>query len=229
MWCSTRAKRAINGRLNLVSQERMSTTYVARLFKYAKRGFGIAVPGMHEGAVDRKHIAKANMKGLRGLAKLLRLEGLIKANFEADDRLPHCFVGPKLRYADRAAVEDVEASGDPDAPVAAALSRHASDYKGFRYLSQKVSAPLQFADDIVLLARKCVCVCTQCTVQKADFVVLFVRFVTAGYPAVLCSFRLRAGRPGEPEDAAHRVCAQRHRARAQHGHRGGLRRDLRGL
>ncbi|KAL0486384.1 hypothetical protein AKO1_001970 [Acrasis kona] len=45
VWCLPRFKRAINTRMNLVDVDRQSTTYELRLFKYAKRGFRVGVPG----------------------------------------------------------------------------------------------------------------------------------------------------------------------------------------
>lgn len=58
VWCLPRCRRAINTAMNLVDVDRQSTTYEIRLFKYvgkylyilpiyryAKRGFRVGVPG----------------------------------------------------------------------------------------------------------------------------------------------------------------------------------------
>ena len=43
LWCLPRARRAVNGRINVVDPSRQSVTYETRLLKYAERGFAIAV------------------------------------------------------------------------------------------------------------------------------------------------------------------------------------------
>jgi hypothetical protein len=45
VWALPRARRAISTRMNLIDVDRQSTTYEVRLFKYAKRGFRVGVPG----------------------------------------------------------------------------------------------------------------------------------------------------------------------------------------
>ena len=45
VWASQRARRALNGMVNMADPSRQSTTYESRLWKYAVRGFAVAVPG----------------------------------------------------------------------------------------------------------------------------------------------------------------------------------------
>jgi hypothetical protein len=51
LWSSGRCRRAIANRVNLIDVDRQSTTYEIRLFKYAKRGFRVAVPQYHPSKV----------------------------------------------------------------------------------------------------------------------------------------------------------------------------------
>ena len=70
LWCLPRARRAVNGRLNVVDPSRQSVTYETRLLKYAERGFAIAVPGLEPQRLD----ASATLRPwheVNGLARLL--------------------------------------------------------------------------------------------------------------------------------------------------------------
>ncbi|KAL0477770.1 hypothetical protein AKO1_005229 [Acrasis kona] len=82
VWASPRAVRAIKTRMNLVDVERQSTTYEARLFKYAKRGYRVGVPGYDPNKVINDDILKGRVdyKTKHGLAKLILLENLGKAH-----------------------------------------------------------------------------------------------------------------------------------------------------
>jgi len=46
VWTLPRARRALNGRYNLIDETRPNVKYEARLFKYSLRGFAVGVPGM---------------------------------------------------------------------------------------------------------------------------------------------------------------------------------------
>ena len=46
VWALPRARRALNGRYNLIDETRPNVKYEARLFKYSLRGFAVGVPGM---------------------------------------------------------------------------------------------------------------------------------------------------------------------------------------
>ena len=46
VWALPRARRALNGRFNLIDETRPNVKYEARLFKYSERGFAVGVPGM---------------------------------------------------------------------------------------------------------------------------------------------------------------------------------------
>ncbi|KAJ3094862.1 Protein mono-ADP-ribosyltransferase parp4 [Phlyctochytrium planicorne] len=65
-----RGMRAMTRRYNLVDMTRRSASYEYRLFKYAKRGFAIAVPYVHPDKIKQRH----EMTFGEGLAKLLSLE-----------------------------------------------------------------------------------------------------------------------------------------------------------
>lgn len=68
-----RAQRAITKGYNLVDLSRRSLTYEVRLFKYAKRGFQVALPGHDASRVD-PNVYNATLKDAKGLTKLLLLE-----------------------------------------------------------------------------------------------------------------------------------------------------------
>lgn len=78
-----RAKRALTKRYNLVDMSRRSLTYETRLYKYAKRGFAVAVPGLIRYLVDPSLYTKRPWE-VKGLAKLLLFE--------------HCLTNPEGRY-----------------------------------------------------------------------------------------------------------------------------------
>ena len=46
VWALPRARRALNGRFNMIDETRPNVKYEARLFKYSERGFAVGVPGM---------------------------------------------------------------------------------------------------------------------------------------------------------------------------------------
>ncbi|KAL0487800.1 hypothetical protein AKO1_008717 [Acrasis kona] len=87
--------------MNLVDVSRQSTTYEMRLFKYAKRGFRVGVPGFDRALIKnreitntsaftqlciklRKNIKRRKYKEYSGLARLLLLEqGLVYGKREA--------------------------------------------------------------------------------------------------------------------------------------------------
>jgi ankyrin repeat protein len=73
VWALPRAKRAITKRYNLVDMSRRSLTYETRLYKYAKRGFCVAVPGLQRQLVEPSIYDKRPWK-VHGLAKLLIFE-----------------------------------------------------------------------------------------------------------------------------------------------------------
>jgi hypothetical protein len=53
VWALPRARRALNGRFNMVDETRPNVKYEARLFKYSERGFAVGVPGMRP---DRENV-----------------------------------------------------------------------------------------------------------------------------------------------------------------------------
>ena len=71
VWASPRARRAINKQINTIDLTRRSLTYEIRLAKYAKRGFGVLIPGL-----DLDYAVKQTqpVKVLNGLAKLMALD-----------------------------------------------------------------------------------------------------------------------------------------------------------
>eukprot|EP01060_Flectonema_neradi_P006537 TRINITY_DN1442_c1_g3_i1.p1 TRINITY_DN1442_c1_g3~~TRINITY_DN1442_c1_g3_i1.p1 ORF type:complete len:1977 (+),score=404.23 TRINITY_DN1442_c1_g3_i1:58-5931(+) len=71
VWASPRARRAINKQINTVDLTRRSLTYEIRLAKYAKRGFGVLIPGFDTNYAKRPTLP---VKELNGLAKLLALD-----------------------------------------------------------------------------------------------------------------------------------------------------------
>ncbi|KAL0489847.1 hypothetical protein AKO1_005972 [Acrasis kona] len=88
VWGLPRFQRSIVNRMNLVDVDRQSTTYELRLFKYAKRGFRVGVPGYDETRIKnhrvlnnsvvkqlfKGHADGYNYKALYGLARLILLE-----------------------------------------------------------------------------------------------------------------------------------------------------------
>jgi len=79
VWALQRAQRAISRRYNLVDPTRQSKSYEARLVKYARRGFTVAVPGLNRGKIDYS-IYGTPIAKLAGLSKLLRFELLDYSN-----------------------------------------------------------------------------------------------------------------------------------------------------
>ena len=75
VWASQRARRALNGMVNVADPSRQSTTYESRLWKYAVRGFAVAVPGFDAYKVG-EHLHECEIGDVRGMAKLLLLERL---------------------------------------------------------------------------------------------------------------------------------------------------------
>jgi hypothetical protein len=76
VWALPRAHRAITKRYNLVDMSRRSLTYETRLYKYAKRGFRVAVPGLQTQLVDTSIFEKKPWQ-VKGLAKLLLFEHIM--------------------------------------------------------------------------------------------------------------------------------------------------------
>eukprot|EP01132_Coremiostelium_polycephalum_P005506 gene5506-6860_t len=76
VYCVPRCRKSIIDGINTVSMTRRSLTYESRLFKYAKRGFAIQVPGFDRSSVPfsiyEKEYTKDNQP--KGLEKLLVLE-----------------------------------------------------------------------------------------------------------------------------------------------------------
>eukprot|EP01122_Echinamoeba_exundans_P015092 TRINITY_DN7025_c1_g1_i1.p1 TRINITY_DN7025_c1_g1~~TRINITY_DN7025_c1_g1_i1.p1 ORF type:complete len:798 (+),score=227.94 TRINITY_DN7025_c1_g1_i1:99-2492(+) len=73
VWCMPRFQRALTKRYNLVNNSRRSLTYEQRLYKYSKRGFAVAVPGLDKSRVDPSIFTK-RVRDVTGLAKLLLLD-----------------------------------------------------------------------------------------------------------------------------------------------------------
>lgn len=68
VWATPRAKRALNGMVNVVDPSRQSLTYESRLFKYAVRGFVACVPGfdpsrIHMSLFDREVCQPSHVPG----------------------------------------------------------------------------------------------------------------------------------------------------------------------
>ena len=84
-----RAVRAVQTRCNTVDPSRQSITYESRLFKYAKRGFKIAIPGAevepHIRAITQKIDDAQNMRLYLSLSGLQLLLGMLYAA-ESRDR-----------------------------------------------------------------------------------------------------------------------------------------------
>lgn len=75
VWASSRARRAINGMVNVADESRQSLTYESRLFKYSARGFAVCVPGFDSSRVPLD-LFDRNIGDVHGVAKLLLLERL---------------------------------------------------------------------------------------------------------------------------------------------------------
>ena len=89
LWCLPRARRAVNGRLNVVDPSRQSVTYETRLLKYAERGFAIAVPGLEPQRLD----ASATLRPWHEVNGLARLLCVIKRRQE---RVNHIKAGREM-------------------------------------------------------------------------------------------------------------------------------------
>jgi len=76
VWATTRAKRALNGMVNVADSSRQSLTYESRLFKYSTRGFVTCVPGFDKQRVSLD-IFDREMGDVHGMARLLLLERLV--------------------------------------------------------------------------------------------------------------------------------------------------------
>ncbi len=80
--CLPRAMRALNMKYNMCDITRRSLTYESRLYKYAKRGFAVAVPHLRRECIDPKIydlplINPSFFNQLDGLKRLLLLEKII--------------------------------------------------------------------------------------------------------------------------------------------------------
>jgi hypothetical protein len=76
VWCLPRTQRALNFRVNVADPSRQTyrtTSYEYRLYKYSRRGFGVAIPGFDRSSVSAE-IYLQRFANLRGLARLLFLE-----------------------------------------------------------------------------------------------------------------------------------------------------------
>ncbi|KAF0979228.1 hypothetical protein FDP41_001571 [Naegleria fowleri] len=81
VWSSPRARRALAFNTNLVDVDRQSTTYEYRLYKYAKRGFSVSIPGFDSGKVQNqllqypRRFPFTSMEYLmHGLARILAMD-----------------------------------------------------------------------------------------------------------------------------------------------------------
>uniref|UniRef100_A0A6B2KWG6 Poly [ADP-ribose] polymerase n=1 Tax=Arcella intermedia TaxID=1963864 RepID=A0A6B2KWG6_9EUKA len=83
VWALPRAARAIANKFNMVDLSRRSLTYESRLYKYAKRGFAVAVPGLMRHLINPELYSKRPWQ-VNGLAKLLLFE--------------HALTNPEGRY-----------------------------------------------------------------------------------------------------------------------------------
>ena len=89
LWCLPRARRAVNGRINVVDPSRQSVTYETRLLKYAERGFAIAVPGLEPQRID----ASATLRPWHEVNGLARLLCVIK---HRQERVNHIKAGREM-------------------------------------------------------------------------------------------------------------------------------------
>jgi ankyrin repeat protein len=80
VWALPRAQRALTKRYNLVDLALGHTTYEVNLYRWAKRGFAVAVPGFQRHLVT-PHLLKQKPWQVRGLAKLLLLEVELNAQW----------------------------------------------------------------------------------------------------------------------------------------------------
>ncbi|KAG2379332.1 hypothetical protein C9374_007471 [Naegleria lovaniensis] len=81
VWSAPRARRALAFNTNLVDVDRQSTTYEYRLYKYAKRGFSVSVPGFDSNKVQNqllqypRRFPFTSMEYLmHGLARILAMD-----------------------------------------------------------------------------------------------------------------------------------------------------------
>ncbi|KAF0971704.1 hypothetical protein FDP41_009927 [Naegleria fowleri] len=76
VWSNARSRRALALKTNLIDPDRMSTTYEYRLYKYAKHGFSVTIPG-YDPSLVKNHLVtyprqyKSKYIQVRGLAKLI--------------------------------------------------------------------------------------------------------------------------------------------------------------
>jgi len=75
VYAHPRAARALKYQFNLVDMSRRSPTYEQRLFKYSRRGFCVAVPGLDRSRISQDLLINYwRRKNAKGLAKLIVLE-----------------------------------------------------------------------------------------------------------------------------------------------------------
>jgi len=76
VYCLPRARRALVNRYNIADPTRQTfrtNSYEFRLYKYAQRGFAVAVPGLHRDIIDPMLFLK-RFADVKGLARILFLE-----------------------------------------------------------------------------------------------------------------------------------------------------------
>jgi len=79
-----RCARALKLQFNLVDLSRRSRSYEHRLYKYSKRGFAVAIPGLDMSKIDQNKVnssrrdLEGELRGDPGLLKLLYLESINK-------------------------------------------------------------------------------------------------------------------------------------------------------
>jgi hypothetical protein len=85
VWALPRARRALNGRFNLVDETRPNVKYEARLLKYSDRGFGVGVPGLDPYLSNiSPQCFGADAAELSGLGKLVRIEMMRRMDLMID-------------------------------------------------------------------------------------------------------------------------------------------------
>eukprot|EP00698_Gefionella_okellyi_P001540 TRINITY_DN1146_c0_g1_i5.p1 TRINITY_DN1146_c0_g1~~TRINITY_DN1146_c0_g1_i5.p1 ORF type:complete len:1217 (+),score=226.35 TRINITY_DN1146_c0_g1_i5:261-3653(+) len=89
VWALPRARRALNKQMNVIDVSRRSLTYESRLFKYAKRGFAVAIPSLDLHRVDPRIFVDTSTHSRRGVhappSQQHGVVGLLRLDFKANN------------------------------------------------------------------------------------------------------------------------------------------------
>ncbi|KAG2375123.1 hypothetical protein C9374_010127 [Naegleria lovaniensis] len=123
VWSNARSRRALALKTNLIDPDRMSTTYEYRLYKYAKHGFSVTIPG-YDPSLVKNHLVtyprryRSKYIQVRGLAKLIIIDSAnrtthinyLLSDFESRRDYEKVQQLKLLRQVDREKASDYEVS-----------------------------------------------------------------------------------------------------------------------